>query len=168
MPRLSSIVVVALSLIAAARPVRAQADAAFDFLATPASPMMCRQMPATVGDSAAFVFQLVEFRRPVERTTVFGYDSSGAARYARTSATAVFNEQGDGWAEIAAIRFAPETKGIHVRKRFVASVVVPDSTNGITYMKSADLARALALGDWIWAHRCTTGTTSETPSGDRL
>lgn len=168
MSRLPSVIVVGLCLIASARPARAQADSTFDFLATPVSPMMCRQMPVTVDDSAAFVFQLVEYRRPVERTTVFAYDSSGSARYARTSATAVFNEQGDGWAEISAIRFAPEQKGIHVRRRFVASVVVPDSTNGITYMKSADLARALALGDWIWAHRCSTGTKRETPSDDRF
>lgn len=164
MPRLSSIVAGCLCLIACARPARAQADSAFDFLATPLSPMMCRQLPTTAGDSAAFVFQLVEYRAPVERTTVFAYDSRGVARYARTSATAVLNERGDGWAEISSIRFAPEKKGIHVRTRFAASVLVTDSTNGITYMRSDDIARASALGDWIWAHRCASGTRSGTSS----
>lgn len=168
MTRLSSVVAVSLCLVACARPARPQADPAFDFLATPVSPLTCRQLPVTVSDSAAFVFQLVEYRTPVERTTVFAYDSAGSPRYARTSATAVLNEQGDGWAEISAIRFAPETKGIHVRKRFAASVAVPDSTNGITYMTPGDLARALALGNWIWAHRCASLTKGKASSGDRL
>ena len=138
----------------------AQTSAEFDPLVLPGTVLLCRSLPTSPADSAAFAFEYVDGGGAgVQRTSFAAFDSVGQPLYMMVSAKG----QHMGFMHNVVVRFSPKGAGERVvlhsqRPPQTPPVGGPDSIDRSKPVEESltdvEIARAKALAKWFWVHRC--------------
>lgn len=142
----------------------AQSKIEFDPLGLPGSVLLCRSMPVTPRDSAAFVFQYLDGSgSEATRNSFAAFDSVGKPLYMMLSAEGA-GSRGELQRKMVVVRFFAQksTGGILVIPDPLSPegrpVVPGDSTARPKVpqqpLTDEDVVHAKALAEWYWTHRC--------------
>jgi len=135
----------------------AQTNTGFDALSSPAQVMVCRTLPVTSADSAAFVYEFFDGALGSSdwRRSLIAYDSSGAPAYMTLFAPET-DAKGKSRVHMLAVRFHPHAKGARI------IVQRPDSLSGLAVPQApreealvdGELERTKAFAQLLWTRRC--------------
>lgn len=124
----------------------------------PHGPLMCRALPVSPRDSAAYSLEFAEPDSPMARSSKVTFDSTGSP----FSLMMVVREN-DTTSEAVVVRFAPTSTGVWMtlpRPQEVPTVTgdaakIHLHADSVTVnLKSAELVKAKAVAVWFWNHRC--------------
>jgi hypothetical protein len=142
--------------------VNAQAPMASDQLFIPNGTQLCRSVRTEPADSVGYLFQFIDARDSShERISMVAFDSAGAPLHMMLSIPGTYRQH-ERRLYMFAVQFFPNSQGGRLIVPEKAARL-PTIANGDTVgrvepieetLTAGEVARAKALAEWFWAHRC--------------
>jgi hypothetical protein len=162
--------IVALCVILLSGIVSGQATGGSDPLGLPGPVIMCRQMPTTPADSAAFGFQFMDGNGSDEQRTSFAaFDAEGKPLYMMVYAPGQ-DARGEQAKHIVVVRFFPKGTGewAVIPNGLTSQAPPVGGADSLSRAKTpekeltdSEIAHARVLAGWFWAHRCMTSADGQ-------
>ncbi len=155
-------VILTACLISCAGNMNAQSPLALEQLGTPSGTLLCHSIRTNPADSVPHLFHFIDGNDSAHlRTSMVTFDSAGAPLHMMISVPGNDSKQ-EPQTYMFAVQFYPTSQG--------GRLIVPDkaarppvtaNTDTVSRPKSieetltaGEIARAKALAEWFWAHRC--------------